>query len=66
MSNYNQMLVPEFDGNVYHYWCIKMLIFQNRKKLWEIIELGYEEPTNWNALRANERTTRKEARNKND
>eukprot|EP00253_Pinus_taeda_P009494 PITA_09494 len=59
------MLVPEFDGNNYDYWCIKMLTFLIGKDLWEIVESGYEEPTDWNALTANERTTRKEARKKN-
>eukprot|EP00253_Pinus_taeda_P028808 PITA_28808 len=42
-----------------------MLTFFIGKDLWEIVELGYEEPADWNALIANERTTRKEARNKN-
>ena len=59
------MLVPEFDGNDYDYWCIKMLTFLIGKDLWEIVESGYEEPADWNALTANERTTRKEARKKN-
>eukprot|EP00253_Pinus_taeda_P005517 PITA_05517 len=59
------MLVPEFDGNDYDYWCIKMLTFLIGKDLWEILESGYEEPTDWNSLTANERTTRKEARKKN-
>ena len=65
MSNSNQMLVPEFDGNDYDYWCINMLTFFIGKDLWEIVESGYEEPADWNALTANERTTRKEARKKN-
>lgn len=65
MSNSNHMPVPEFDGNDYDYWCIKMLTFLIGKDLWEIIESGYEEPTDWNALTANERTSRKEARKKN-
>eukprot|EP00253_Pinus_taeda_P009270 PITA_09270 len=65
MLNSNQMLVPEFDGNDYDYWCIKMLTFLIGNDLWEIVESGYEEPTYWNALIANERTTRKEARKKN-
>eukprot|EP00253_Pinus_taeda_P002965 PITA_02965 len=59
------MLVPEFDGNDYDYWCIKMLTFFIGKDLWEIVESGYEEPADWNAFTANERTTRKEARKKN-
>ena len=59
------MSVPEFDGNDYNYWCIKMLTFLIGKYLWEIFELDYEEPTDWNALTSNERTTRKEARKKN-
>ena len=65
MSNSNQMLVPEFDGNDYDYWCIKMLTFFIGRDLWEIIESGYEEPADWNALTTNERTARKEARKKN-
>jgi len=65
MSNSNQMLVPEFDGNDYDYWCIKMLTFLIGKDLCDIVESGYEEPADWNALTANERTTRKEARKKN-
>eukprot|EP00253_Pinus_taeda_P026479 PITA_26479 len=65
MSNSNQMLVIEFDGNDYDYWCIKMLTFLIGKDLWEIVESGYEEPADWNVLTANERTTIKEARKKN-
>lgn len=59
------MLVPEFYGNDYDYWCIKMLTLFIGKYLWEIVESRYEEPADWNALIANERTTRKEARKKN-
>eukprot|EP00253_Pinus_taeda_P017610 PITA_17610 len=59
------MLVPEFDGNDYDYWCIKMLTFFIGKDLWEIVESGYEEPADWNARTTNERTTRKEERKKN-
>ena len=59
------MHVPEFDGNDYHYWCIKMLTFFIGKYLWEIVELGYDELVDWNSLTANEKTTRKEARKKN-
>ena len=43
MSNSN-MPVPEFDGNDYDYWCIKMLTFLIGKYLWEIFESGYDEP----------------------
>ena len=63
------MPVPEFDGNNYDYWCINMLTFLTGKYLWEIVESGYDEPGDctgdWNALTANEKTTRKEARKKN-
>ena len=65
MSNSNKMLVPEFDGNDYDYWCIKMLTFLIGEDLWEIVESRYEERADWNALTTNERTTRKEARKKN-
>jgi len=64
MLTYN-LPVPEFDGNDYDYWCIKMLTFLIGKDLWEIVESGYDEPADWNALIANEKTTRKEARKKN-
>jgi len=50
------MLVREFDGNDYDYWCINMLTFFIGKDLWEIVEWWYEEPADWNALTANERT----------
>ena len=60
------MLVPEFDGNDYDYWCIKMLNFFIGKDLWEIVESGYDEPEDWNAVTANENTRRKDARKKND
>eukprot|EP00253_Pinus_taeda_P001749 PITA_01749 len=65
MSNSNQVLVPEFDGNDYDYWSIKMLTFLIGKYVYEIVESGYEEPSDWNTLTTNERITRKQARKKN-
>ena len=64
MSNYN-MSIPEFDGNDYDYWCIKILTFLFGKQLWDNVESGYYEQDYWNSLTTNERRTIKEARKNN-
>lgn len=37
----------------------------DRKKIWDIVELGYEDPKDWNDLQGNDRRIKKEAENKN-
>ena len=44
-STPNDHLIPEFDGEDYDFWFVKMkTIFQSLNQ-WEIVEKGYEEPS---------------------
>lgn len=47
----NNLQIPEFDGVDYQYWSIKMKTFLIGKDFWEIVESGYEEPTDWNTMK---------------
>ena len=61
----NNLQISEFDGADYQYWSIKMKTFFIGKDFWEIIESGYEEPTDWNTLQPNDRRLKKEVEKKN-
>jgi hypothetical protein len=62
-SNSISLLIPEFNGSDYDYWCIDMMTFLIRKDLWEIVEMGYAKPGDWTTL--NDRVAKKEFRKKN-
>ena len=57
--------IPEFYGEDYEYWSIKMKTLLIGKGFWEIVEDGYDEPTDWTTLQGANRTSRREAQKKN-
>ena len=42
--------ITEFSGEDYEYWSIKMKTLLIGKGFWEIVEDGYDEPTDWSTL----------------
>lgn len=60
-ANNNTLPIPEFNGDDYEYWSIKMKTLLIGKGLWDIIEEGYNEPQDWNALQGNDKNVKKEA-----
>jgi len=58
--NYNQTLVPIFNGEAYDYWSIQMQTLFISQDLWDVIENGYpvpesqEELATWTATKQNE------------
>ena len=40
-----QPFFPVFDGENYDYWCVKMKTIFLSYDLWDLIEIGYEDPT---------------------
>lgn len=58
--NYNQTLVPIFNGEAYDYWSIQMQTLFISQDLWDVIENGYpvpesqEELATWTAAKQKE------------
>ena len=44
-STSNHHLIPEFDGEDYDFWFVKMKTILRSLNQWEIVEKGYEEPS---------------------
>lgn len=64
IANNNTLPIPEFHGEEYEYWSIKMKTLLIDKGLWDIVEKGYNGLTNWNTLSTNDKIA-KEAHKKN-
>lgn len=47
---YSPSQVPIFDGEHYDYWSSQMQTFFLLKDLWDVIEEGYEEPSQTSSL----------------
>eukprot|EP01018_Ginkgo_biloba_P039433 Gb_15074 [translate_table: standard] len=53
MANSNFLFqIPQFTGENYEYWSIKMKTLPLSQDLWELVEGGFYEPTDQNALNA--------------
>ena len=63
-NNNSSWKIPTFCGEDYEYWYIKIKILLIGKGFWEIVEDGYEEPSDWNALQGAGKTSKKEAQKK--
>jgi transposase InsO family protein len=57
-----QSFVPIFDGQNYDFWCVKMKTSFMAVDLWDMVENGFEEPENEEALTAAKKKELKEAR----
>ena len=44
--------LPQFNGKNYDYWAITMRALFASQDLWELVEDGFEEPTDENAFNA--------------
>lgn len=55
-SNNSSWPIIEFCGEDYEYWSIKMKILLIGKGFWEIVDDGYDEPSEWNALQGADKT----------
>lgn len=64
-SNNNTLPIPEFQGKDYEYWSIKMKTLLIGKVLWDIVEEGYSDPTDWNTLGDNAKAAKKIAQKNN-
>ena len=59
--------LPQFNGNNYDYWAIKMRTMFSSQGLWNLVEDGLEEPANeqaFNALKQTKKDLMKSNRNK--
>ena len=64
-GNYPSWPILEFNGEDYEYWLIKMKTLLIGKGFLEIVEDGYDEPTDWTTLQRANRISRREAQKKN-
>lgn len=46
-NKFNYLPIPKFNGEVEDYWSIKIQTLLVGKDLWDVLQDGYIEPTNW-------------------